>query len=164
MTKIFKKIAASVMAVSTLALGAAGMTASASTEDTNIKDFIAPPSAAGIYNPVPVNKNGIRVKSTDSSVYVNITSSKYNVSVQTWGLSDTKWSGGKNLTCNSAGSTTTAVTLSSGRRYQIKNLINERGYNCAGLKMRSTSQNNSSTVQGKWSPDYSPENGVILAN
>lgn len=163
MKKTFRKITASVMAAATLAVGASSMSASASTEDTRIKDFIAPPSAAGTYNPVPVDKNGIRVKSTDSCVYVNITSSTYNVSVQTWGLSDTKWSGGKNLTCNSAGSITTAVTLSSGRRYRIKNLINERGYDCAGLKMCSTSQYNSSTVQGKWSPDYSPEDGVILA-
>ena len=45
----------------------------------------------------------------------------------------------------------------------IKNTINESGYSCAGLKFCSTNQYNSSTITGKWSPDYSYESGVIVA-
>ena len=85
-------------------------------------------------------------------------------SVQTWGLTDTRWSAsGKNRTCNAYGSLTTSVTVSVGHRYQIKNTINESGYSCAGLKFCSTNQYNSSTITGKWSPDYSYESGVIVA-
>lgn len=105
----------------------------------------------------------MRVKSTDSSIYVKINSSTYSVSVQTWGLPDASWSGGANKTLNAAGSPTTGVTLNAWHRYRIKNRVNEDGYSCAGLKMCSTNQYNSSTVNGAWSPDYSPEPGVILA-
>lgn len=141
-----------------------GMSANADYTDTNITNFIAPPSAAGTFNPLPLSQNGVRVKSTDTSVYLNVTKSTYNVSVQTWGLTDTRWSAsGKNRTCNAYGSLTTSVTVSVGHRYQIKNTINESGYSCAGLKFCSTNQYNSSTITGKWSPDYSYESGVIVA-
>lgn len=164
MKKTFKRTMAALLTATTIAIGMGGMSASASTSDTNITNFTAPPSVAGTYNPLPVSEKGIRVKDTDSSVYLNVTSSTYNISVQTWGIRDTSWSSaGKNCTCNAYGSSTTAVVVSSGRRYQIKNTINEDSYACAGLKFASTSQYNSSTVSGKWSPDYSPESGVIVA-
>lgn len=164
MTK-FKRLAASIMAAATLATTAmGGISASASTEDKNFTNFTAPPSIAGTYNPIPVNQHGIRVKDTYSSVYVKITSSTYKVSTQTWGLADTQWSGGANKTCKYNGSNTTAVTLSSGHHYEIKNKIRESGYACAGLKMCSTNQYNSSTVTGKWSPDYSYDPTVDPAN
>ncbi len=159
----FKKFTACLMATASLVTGMVGMSASASYEDTDITNFTAPPSVAGTYNPLPVTENGVRVKSTDSSIYVKINSSTYSVSVQTWGLPDTKWSGGKNETLNASGSRTTGVTLNAWTRYRIKNRVNEDGYPCAGLKMCSTSQYNSSFVYGAWSPDYSPEDGVVLA-
>lgn len=163
MTK-FKKLAASIMAAAALATTAmGGISVSASCDDTNITNFTAPPSIAGTYNPLPISQHGIRVKSTNSSIYVKINSSTYNVSVQTWGLPDTSWNGGANKTLNAAGSPTNGVTLSACHRYRIKNTVNESGYPCAGLKMSSTDQYNSSTVDGAWSPDYSPEPGVILA-
>lgn len=164
MSNKLRKIAASVMAVAALTTGAmSSLSANASTADTNITNFTAPPSVSGTYNPIPVTQNGVRVKSTDSSIYVKINGSTYNVSVQTWGLPDTKWSGGSNKTLNASGGATNAVTLSAWHRYQIKNRVNESGYPCAGLKMCSSNQYNASTVNGAWSPDYSPENGVILA-
>lgn len=163
MTK-FKRLAASIMAAATLATTAmGGVSASASYDDTNITSFTAPPSIAGTYNPLPISQHGVRVKSTNSSIYVKINSSTYSVSVQTWGLPDTSWSGGANKTLNAAGSPTNGVTLSAWHRYRIKNSVNESGYPCAGLKMCSTNQYNASTVNGAWSPDYSPEDGVILA-
>ena len=163
MTKL-KRLAASIMADAALATTAmGGISASAFYDDTNITSFTAPPSIAGTYNPLPISQHGVRVKSTDSSIYVKINSSTYSVSVQTWGLPDASWSGGANKTLNAAGSPTTGVTLNAWHRYRIKNRVNEDGYSCAGLKMCSTNQYNSSTVNGAWSPDYSPEPGVILA-
>lgn len=161
----FKRIVAAVMVAATMTTSAiGGMSANADYTDTNITNFIAPPSAAGTFNPLPLSQNGVRVKSTDTSVYLNVTKSTYNVSVQTWGLTDTRWSAsGKNRTCNAYGSLTTSVTVSVGHRYQIKNTINESGYSCAGLKFCSTNQYNSSTITGKWSPDYSYESGGIVA-
>ena len=166
MNKKFKRIAASVMAVMTLAVGMTGMSASAAnTGDTDITNFIAPPSASGTYNPLPTSEDGIRYKSNDSSVYLNITSSKYSVSVQTWGINGNTWSTSSkaNWTLNSIGNKTNGVTVRAGYRYQIYNKINEKGYSNAGLKFASTNQYNSSTITGKWSPDYSYESGVIVA-
>lgn len=161
----FKKLAASIMAAATLATTAmGGVSASASYVDTYITSFTAPADNSGTYKPLPLSQNGVRVKSTNSSIYVKINSSTYSVSVQTWGLPDTSWSGGANRTLNAAGSLTNGVTLKAWHRYRIQNKVNESNYPCAGLKMRSTSNYYDSTVNGAWSPDYSPEDGVILAN
>lgn len=163
MTK-FKRLVASIMATAALTTSAmGGISASASYDDTKITSFTAPPSVAGTYNPLPVSEHGVRVKDTYSSVYVKINSTTYNVSVQTWGLPDTSWSGGKNRTLNASGNSTSGVTLSAWHRYEILNNIKESGYSCAGLKMCSVSQYNASTVNGAWSPDYSWESGVDTA-
>lgn len=172
MTKTFKRIAASVMAAATLTTSAIGsMSASAAnTEDTPITDFTAPPSVAGTYTALPVSQKGVRVKDNSSSVYLYITSSTYNLSVQTWGLSDTNWSAAKkaNCTLNSKGSSTSSVTVKAGYRYEIYNEIKKvdngtYDYACAGLKFCAVSQYNSSTVNGQWSPDYSYDSRVIVA-
>ena len=79
----FKRIVAAVMVAATMTTSAiGGMSANADYTDTNITNFIAPPSAAGTFNPLPLSQNGVRVKSTDTSVYLNVTKSTYNVSVQ----------------------------------------------------------------------------------
>ena len=44
------------------------------------------------------------------------------------------------------------------------NLIHERGDACAGLKFGSTSYYNPSTIKGVWSPDYSGNLNVTVAN
>lgn len=170
MTK-FKRIAAAIMAAATLTTSAIGsMSASADCNDTNITSFTAPPSVAGTYTALPVSQNGVRVKDNSSSVYLYITSSTYSLSVQTWGLNDASWSATKkaNCTLNSKGNSTTAVTVKAGYRYEIYNKIKKvdngtYDYACAGLKFCSTSQYNSSTVNGKWSPDYSYDSRVIVA-
>lgn len=167
MTK-FKRIAVAIMAAATLttsAIGSMSASAAADYSDTYITSFTAPPGVSGTYNSLPVDKNGIRAKGSSSSVYLCITSSTYNVSVQTWGLNAKSWSATKkaNCTLNSAENSTTAVTVKAGYRYEIYNKIRESKYSYAGLKFASTSQYNPSTVSGRWSPDYSWESGVVVA-
>ena len=168
MKKTFKKITASIMAVTTLAVSIVGMSANAANiENTDIDNFSAPPSISNTYLAVPEDENGVRVKDNNSSVYLYITSSPYNLFVQTWGLSDANWSSSTaNRTCNANGASTTHVTVTPGRRYVIKNLINERGDRCAGLKFCSSSYYNYAAIKGKWSPDFSgnPNLNVTVAN
>lgn len=168
MKKTFKKITASIMAVTTLAVSIVGMSANAANiENTDIDNFSAPPSISNTYLAVPEDENGVRVKDNNSSVYLYITSSPYNLFVQTWGLSDANWSSSTaNRTCNANGASTTHVTVTPGRRYVIKNLINERGDRCAGLKFCSSSYYNYAAIQGVWSPDFSgnPNLNVTVAN
>lgn len=137
----------------------------ANTGDTDITNFTAAPGIADTYTELPVSKNGIRVKTNNSSVYIYLTDADRDVYVQTWGLSDTRWSAAvANRTCNANGRSTARVVLSAGRRYVIKNLIYERGDACAGLKFGSTSYYNPSTINGVWSPDFSGNLNVVVAN
>lgn len=137
----------------------------ANTTNANITDFNAAPGISGTYTEVPVTKNGIRVKTNNSSVYIYLTAADYPVYVQTWGLSDTNWSAAvANRTYNKNGRTAARVTVWAGTRFVIKNLIHERGDACAGLKFGSTSYYNPSTIKGVWSPDYSGNLNVTVAN
>ena len=164
----FKKITAAVMAVTTLAVSMVGMSANAAnTEDAYFNNFSAPPSISNTYLALPEDENGVREKHNNSSVYLYITSSPYSLFVQTWGLMGNNWSSTKaNRTCNANGNSTTSVTVTSGRRYIIKNLINESKYTYAGLKFCSSSYYNYAPIQGKWSPDFSgnPNLNVTVAN
>lgn len=137
----------------------------ANTADTSITGFTVPAGISNIYEELPASKSGVRVKTNNSSVYLYLTQSDYDVYVQTWGLSDTRWAAAvANRTCNANGRTTARVVLSAGRRYVIKNLIHERGDACAGLKFGSTSYYNPSTITGVWSPDFSGNLNVVVAN
>ena len=137
----------------------------ANTRDTDITDFTAAPGIADTYTELPVSKNGVRVKTNNSSVYIYLTYADYPVYVQTWGLSDTRWSTAvANRPCNNNGRSAARVTVSAGTRYVIKNLIYERGDACAGLKFASTSYYNPSTINGVWSPDFSGNLSVTVAN
>lgn len=171
--KKLNKIFATIATLAVCAVSMSTITANASTEDSDITNFTAPPGVANTYSSLPTSQHGIRTKGTDSSVYLKVTKSTYNVRVQTWGLADAYWSNTKeNLTLNAYGSPATSVTVSSGYSYQIKNKIYEGGYYtnyygkypCAGLKFASTNQYNQSSITGVWSPDYTSQAGVIVAN
>ena len=166
MKKALKKTLALLMATASLTVSLGGMSVhAANTGDTDITNFTAAPGIADTYTELPVSKNGIRVKTNNSSVYIYLTDADRDVYVQTWGLSDTRWSAAvANRTCNANGRSTARVVLSAGRRYVIKNLIYERGDACAGLKFGSTSYYNPSTINGVWSPDFSGNLNVVVAN
>lgn len=166
MKKTFKRVLALMMAMTSLTVSMGSLsTNAANVTDTSITSFTAPPSISNTFSALPTSQNGVRVKETNTSVYLYITSSPYSVFVQTWGLSDTMWSSAvANRTCNSSGSSTSYVTVAPGSRYVIKNLINERGDTCAGLKFCSTSYYNSATITGVWSPDFSNSQNVTIAN
>lgn len=166
MKKALKRTLALLMAMASLTVSLGGMSVhAANTADTDITNFTAAPGIADTYTELPVAKNGVRVKTNNSSVYIYLTDMDYGVYVQTWGLSDTRWSAAvANRTCDKNGRSTARVALSAGRRYVIKNLIHERGDACAGLKFASTSYYNPSTINGVWSPDYSGNLNVTVAN
>lgn len=166
MKKALKRTLALLMATASLTVSLGGMSVhAANTTNANITDFNAAPGISGTYTEVPVTKNGIRVKTNNSSVYIYLTAADYPVYVQTWGLSDTNWSAAvANRTCNKNGRTAARVTVWAGTRFVIKNLIHERGDACAGLKFGSTSYYNPSTIKGVWSPDYSGNLNVTVAN
>lgn len=156
--KIFIAIATTV--VYAISMSAESVKA-ANARDTIITNFTVPPSASGTYAQLP----DIRFKETNSSVYLNVTSATYNVSVQTWGLTSASWySRGRNCTCNAYGSATNAVTVAPGHRYQIQNIIKESGFNYAGLKFCSTNQYNSATISCRWDSDYTSGSGEIIAD
>lgn len=165
MKKALKRTLALLMATASLTVSLGGMSVhAANTGDTRITDFTAAPGIADTYTELPVSKNGIRVKTNNSSVYIYLTDADRDVYVQTWGLSDTNWSSAvANRTCNANGRTTSRVTVRVGK-YVVKNLIHERGDACAGLKFASTSYYNPSTINGVWSPDYSGNLNVTVAN
>lgn len=165
MKKALKRTLALLMATASLTVSLGGMSVhAANTADTDITNFTAAPGIADTYTELPVSKNGIRVKTNNSSVYIYLTAADYPVYVQTWGLSDTNWSSAvANRTCNASGRTTSRVTVRVGK-YVVKNLIHERGDACAGLKFASTSYYNPSTINGVWSPDYSGNLNVTVAN
>lgn len=166
MKKALKRTLALLMATASLTVSLGGMSVhAANTADTAITNFTAAPGISNTYTELPVAKNGVRVKTNNSSVYIYLTDMDYGVYVQTWGLSDTRWSAAvANRTCDKNGRSTARVALSAGRRYVIKNLIHERGDACAGLKFASTSYYNPSTINGVWSPDYSGNLNVTVAN
>ncbi|WP_276797416.1 hypothetical protein [Ruminococcus champanellensis] len=165
MKKALKRTLALLMATASLTVSLGGMSVhAANTRDTRITDFTAAPGIADTYTELPVTKDGVRVKTNNSSVYIYLTAADYPVYVQTWGLSDTNWSSAvANRTCNASGRTTSRVTVRVGK-YVVKNLIHERGDACAGLKFGSTSYYNPSTIKGVWSPDYSGNLNVTVAN
>lgn len=166
MKKALKRTLALLMATASLTVSLGGMSVhAANTADTSITDFTAAPGISDTYTELPVIRNGVRVKTNNSSVYLYLTQSDYSVYVQTWGLSDTNWSSAvANRTCNKNGRSTARVTVSAGTRFVIKNLIYERGNACAGLKFGSTSYYNPSTITGVWSPDFSGNLNVTVAN
>lgn len=165
MKKALKRTLALLMATASLTVSLGGMSVhAANTADTRITDFTAAPGIADTYTELPVSKDGVRVKTNNSSVYIYLTAADRDVYVQTWGLSDTRWSAAvANRTCNKNGRTTSRVTVRVGK-YAVKNLIHERGDACAGLKFASTSYYNPSTINGVWSPDYSGNLNVTVAN
>lgn len=160
-----KKVMASVVAAATVAAGSFIFTANAANvQNTTFTDFMIPPHISGNYSQLSVTQNGIRVKTNNSSVYVQITEANADVSTQTWGLEDSRWTADReNCTCNALGNSTYSVVLQEGQKYQIYNTINENGYACAGLQFRSASQYNTDYISGVWSPDYSYESGVVVA-
>lgn len=166
MKKALKRTLALLMATASLTVSLGGMSVhAANTRDTDITDFTAAPGIADTYTELPVTKDGVRVKTNNSSVYIYLTEADRDVYVQTWGLSDTNWSTAvANRTCNKNGRSTARVTVSAGTRYVVKNLIYERGDACAGLKFGSTSYYNPSTINGVWSPDFSGNLNVVVAN
>lgn len=165
MKKALKRTLALLMATASLTVSLGGMSVhAANTADTRITNFTAAPGIADTYTELPVSKDGVRVKTNNSSVYIYLTAADYPVNVQTWGLSDTRWAAAvANRTCNASGRTTSRVTVRVGK-YVVKNLIHERGDACAGLKFGSTSYYNPSTINGVWSPDYSGNLNVTVAN
>ena len=166
MKKTLKRTLALLMATASLTVSLGGMSGhAANTADTKITNFTAAPGISGTYTEVPVTRNGVRVKTNNSSVYLYLKDADRDVYVQTWGLSDTGWSSAvANRTCDKNGRSTARVTVSAGTRYVIKNLIYERGNACAGLKFASTSYYNPSTINGVWSPDFSGNLNVVVAN
>lgn len=166
MKKTLKRTLALLMATASLTVSLGGMSVhAANTADTKITNFTAAPGISGTYTEVPVTRNGVRVKTNNSSVYLYLKDADRDVYVQTWGLSDTGWSSAvANRTCDKNGRSTARVTVSAGTRYVIKNLIYERGNACAGLKFASTSYYNPSTINGVWSPDFSGNLNVVVAN
>lgn len=165
MKKALKRTLALLMATASLTVSLGGMSVhAANTADTSITSFTAAPGIADTYTELPMSKDGVRVKTNNSSVYIYLTYADYPVYVQTWGLSDTRWAAAvANRTCNASGRTTSRVTVRVGK-YVVKNLIHERGDACAGLKFASTSYYNPSTINGVWSPDYSGNLNVTVAN
>ena len=166
MKKALKRTLALLMATASLTVSLGGMSVhAANTRDTDITDFTAAPGIADTYTELPVSKDGVRVKTNNSSVYIYLTAADRDVYVQTWGLSDTNWSTAvANRTCNKNGRSAAQVKVWAGTRFVIKNLIYERGDACAGLKFASTSYYNPSTINGVWSPDYSGNLNVTVAN
>ncbi len=166
MKKALKRTLALLMATASLTVSLGGMSVhAANTADTDITNFTAAPGISDTYTELPVDKKGVRVKTNNSSVYIYLTEADRDVHVQTWGLSDTWWSSAvANRTCNKNGRSAARVTVSAGTRFVIKNLIHERGDACAGLKFASTSYYNPSTIKGVWSPDFSGNLSVTVAN
>lgn len=165
MKKALKRTLALLMATASLTVSLGGMSVhAANTADTRITSFTAAPGIADTYTEFPMSKDGVRVKTNNSSVYIYLTAADYPVYVQTWRLSDTRWAAAvANRTCNASGRTTSRVTVRVGK-YVVKNLIHERGDACAGLKFGSTSYYNPSTINGVWSPDFSGNLSVVVAN
>ncbi len=172
MTK-FKRLSASIMAAATLATSAmGGITASAAnTGNTSFSNFTAPPNIAGAFAQLPKSQDGVRYKTNNSSVYLQLTSAPCNICVQTWGLSYTDWdtsSNKANCTLNGWLNATNSVTVQPYIKYEIYNKIkyvdnHTYDYGYAGLKFCSTNQYYTSSISGNWSPDYATEAGVQLA-
>lgn len=136
---------------------------SADTTDKWFSGFTAPPGASGVFSPLPVSQNGVRLKDTNSDIYVKITSANYNVYVQTFALAQKSWTGGSNQTRNASGNPVSYVSLQVNTKYHIKNDVNSHGQ-YAGLRMCTANLYNSDTVNGLWSPDYTYDPNAQLAN
>lgn len=93
----------------------------------------------------------IRWKGTNSSVYVNLTESKFQGTVQ---VSVIGISSGREENCTNR---CASFSLSAGQKYALYNMVKERGHNDALLRFTVAS---SQLVVGKWSPDYAQEAGV----
>lgn len=150
MNKTFKKIAASIMAISTLAVSMVGMSANAATNaniyNNYFNDFYVVPSIGG----------WSRLNQTDdkldaSWVYLYITSATRSVRVHTLGVTGNST---YNCTTNSIG-----AYCEKGKEYLISNSINESGYTKADLEFYSVSSYYSDYITGAWSPDSEVENG-----
>ena len=150
MRETFKKIAASVMAVTTLAVGAVGMTGmSASAANTGNKyfnNFYINPSAGGWTRLYQTD-----TKADKSYVYLHISSATRACRVHTLGVS-----GSNAYECTS---NTSGAYCVAGPEYRITNSIYENGYRKADLKFYSISNYNSDYITGAWSPDSVAESG-----
>lgn len=94
----------------------------------------------------------MRWKGTDSSVYLNLVDSKFNGSIN---VSIIGFTDGREENCTNK---TDTFSVTAGNKYELYNLVKERGHSNVFLKFVVT---DNKTIVGKWSPDYSPESGVI---
>lgn len=147
MKKTFKKITASIMAVTTLAVSIVGMSANAAnTTDNPINNFYVRPGTGG-WERLYDND----YKSNTTPVYLYVTTSTRDFRVQTLGVNS---SGAYN--CTYSGN---SVYCEKNKEYLIHNYIKENGYLDADLQFYSTSYYNPDYLTGNWSPDSVRENG-----
>ena len=82
MKKALKRTLALLMATASLTVSLGGMSVhAANTADTSITNFTAAPGIADTYTELPMSKNGVRVKTNNSSVYLYLTDADCDVPV-----------------------------------------------------------------------------------
>ena len=127
------------------------ITANAVTNPKDITKFSAPANISNRYEPLP--QDSIRAKSTNSSVYLQLTQNTNRAFVQVWGLVDVDWKNKcANVTLNTANEPVSSVTVTTGTFY-LHNNVNEYGYGLCGLKFMSGDYYQPSTLTGEWAPD-----------
>ncbi len=129
------------------------ITANAVTNPTDITKVSAPANISNRYDPLPQDQHPIRTKSTNSSVYLQLTTNTEGAFVQVWGLVDTDWNNKcANVTLTSANEPVSSVRVTTGTFY-LHNNVNEYGYGLCGLKFMSGDYYQPSTLSGEWAPD-----------
>lgn len=93
-----------------------------------------------------------RDKNTKSSIYINLTKSSFpgTIDVSVIGVGDDE-----QANCTNRAE---SFQLSAGKKYELYNTVKENGFKQAKIRFK-LSPNIS--LKGSWSPDYSPEKGVI---
>lgn len=95
----------------------------------------------------------IRTKASDSSVYLNLEASQgESVDVSIFGV-------GGLVEFENCTNRSERFELALGKKYQLYNCVKENGHSGVQLRFIGTS---GQQIKGKWSPDFSPEDGCIL--
>ena len=104
--------------------------------------------------PLSMKYTDFRYKGNSSSMYINITSTSDK------GRPDFKIKPqmNKNSFVSDAGN---GGTVNVGKKYEAYNSVNESGSNLARFRGEGSTWG-SLTFKGKWSPDYTKENGVTI--
>lgn len=147
MKKTIKKVMASVMAITSLAIGMIGVNANAAdTDPTTVSNITIAPMNTGYWYYTPT-----RTKSNNSKAYLYVVSGTFSPLVKICGTNNSSGTGGTNCTLNSSGNPVSYLGASIGGTLYIRNNVRDN-YNYANLGFQSSYSNMGGSIDVSWAP------------